>query len=77
MLIDQPGTYQTRSGKKVTIHEIRFPPNYQPDCLAFPAKGSVWKTLNNIGNNPEYGIWTQQGKYGSINDHPLDIIEKL
>lgn len=76
-LIDGPGLYLTRNGRKVTIHEIKFPPGYEEGNTCFPAKGSIWKKKNDIGINPPYGIWQLDGKRSIFGDHPLDIISKV
>ena len=77
MQIDQPGLYKTRNGKKVTVHEIKYPPQYQDGNTAFPVKGSIWKKANDIGINPPYGIWQVNGDYTIFGPHNLDIVEKL
>lgn len=76
IIIDGPGTYRTRLGRKVTIHEIRYPPDHRDDCTCFPAKGSIWKTSSKMGLNPEYGIWQLNGKFLVISDSKFDIVSK-
>ena len=75
-IIDGPGNYRTRSRKRVTIWEIKYPPLYEVGFTCFPATGSIWKTLKAMGENPPYGIWQLNGRYRVLNEHPLDIVEK-
>ena len=77
-MITGPGVYLTRHWKKVTIHEIRFPPNYQEGNTCFPAKGSFWKTSKSLGENPKYGIWKLNGEFSIFGSpHPNDIVSKI
>lgn len=76
-MILEKGTYRTRNGKKVTIHEIKYPPHYEEGNTCFPAKGSVWKREKDMGINPPFGIWQINGDYTIFGPHGLDIVEKL
>lgn len=69
VIIDAPGEYVTRLGKKVTIHAIHGPG-------FFEAKGSVWKTANKMGNNPQYSIWHVSGRHMPLAETTRDIVGK-
>ena len=75
-IIDGPGEYKTRNGRRVTIHNIVLPPQYTSGCMCFPAKGSIWRRVTAMGLNPEYGIWRLDGRYRAVGDHPLDIVSR-
>lgn len=72
-IIDGPGEYQTRNGRRVTIHELRLPPFYAPGNMCFPAKGSVWKKRT-WTNNPPYGIWRLDGFCRATGKDVWDIV---
>ena len=74
-IIDQAGTYLTRSGDKVRIHEIKE--NSNPETTSFDAKGTVrYLKEGNVRYTNEFNIWHVSGRASvfDINDH--DIISK-
>ena len=73
-IIDGPGDYITRNHKRVTIHEVKE----QKDntCMEFRAKGSIWKSNDKMGNNPEYGIWHVSGVSRAVGIYGKDIVGK-
>lgn len=73
-VIDGPGEYRTRSGKRVTIHKVD--PTMTLSTTAYNAKGSVWKTTRKVGLNPEYQIWHISGRCFSFKESGADIISK-
>jgi hypothetical protein len=73
-IIDSVGDYRTRSGKRVTIREIKQ--NLDLSVSTFSAKGSIWNKIDNIGNNPEYNIWHISGHNMAIGETSRDIIGK-
>ena len=75
VIIDSPGDYRTRNGRRVTIHEIK-PTKAGHDCLEFCAKGSFWKSHEKMGINPEYGIWHVSGLSRGIGINQNDIVQK-
>lgn len=77
MIIDKPGLYKTRNGKRVTVHEIKYPPHHQEGNTCFPVRGSVWKRKDDIGMNPPFGIWQVNGDYTIFGPHGLDIVERI
>jgi len=76
IVITGPGEYRCRNGKRVTIHEIKYPPNYTAGCCAFSAKGSIWRKVIAMGLNPPYGIWRTTGQFRPDSEHPLDVVAK-
>lgn len=69
-MFDTSKHYRTRSGAKVTIHEIvRF--NSIGEEVTFPVKGSI-KHPNKRGSR--YTTWTEKGNARVLNDHPDDIV---
>lgn len=72
-IIDGPGEYKLRNGRRVTIHELKLPPGYTPGNMCFPAKGSVWlkKTWT---PNPPFCIWRLDGRCRATGDHPWDVV---
>ena len=75
VIIDSPGDYRTRSGKRVTIHEIK-PKKAGHDCMEFCAKGSFWKSHSERRKKTECGIWHVSGLSRGIGTHQSDITEK-
>lgn len=75
VIINSPGDYRTRNGKRVTIHEVA-PKKAGDDCMEFCAKGSFWRSHKNMGENPEYGIWHVSGLSRGIGVHGTDIVGK-
>lgn len=70
VIIDGPGDYTTRNGRRVTIHAIKGP-------STFAAKGSIWKHKDRMGTNPDYGIWHVSGRFVFVGEHSLDIVKKI
>ena len=73
-VIDAPGDYVTRSGRRVTIHEVKQPKS--SDCTEFLAKGSIWKKTDRMGINPEYQIWHISGRCFPLRESKIDIVGK-
>jgi len=74
-IIDQAGTYLTRSGDTVRIHEIKE--NSNPETTSFDAKGTVrYLKEGNVRYTNEFNIWHVSGRSSvfDVNDH--DIISK-
>lgn len=72
-ITDTSKTFRTRSGKKVTIHEIRFPPGHEPGNCCFPVKGTIWERTAR-GERPRFCIWQLSGEARPIGAHPDDIV---
>lgn len=82
VVIDEPGDYVTRSGRKVSIHAIdrrQVGANSQflrHECTAFEAKGQVWAEIRGKLQPCGYDIWHISGFYGAGGQSPLDIVGK-
>lgn len=82
VIIDGPGVYITRNGKRVNIHAVKLynDPTGTYDRLevtAFEAKGAVERMFRGKPKFKGYDIWHVSGRYKACNElHPLDIIGK-
>ncbi|MDO8416253.1 MAG: hypothetical protein Q7S87_08595 [Agitococcus sp.] len=74
IIIDAPGDYRTRNGRRISISTIA--PTLTLSTSAFHAKGSVWKTETQLGINPEYGIWHISGRDKAVGESARDIVAK-
>lgn len=73
VIINKPGEYRTRSGKKVEIHEVK--PTLTLSSTAFNAKGCLieqkaFRTLRH------FNVWHISGRFGVFGPTPNDIIGK-
>ena len=80
VVIDGPGEYVTRSGKRVTIRDIKVyasQPNgpLRHEVTAFEAKGEVWRKTN-TKLLKDWDIWHLSGRYRAVGEHRLDIVGK-
>jgi len=81
IIIDEPGDYLTRSGSRVTIHEIRM---YAPlpngplrhSVTAFEAKGAIWREFHGKERPQGYEIWHISGRILGTIEMPMDIVSK-
>lgn len=69
-IIDAPGEYLTRGGRKVLIHRVVENPD--PLTTLFGAKGSILRPRR----EPEYGIWHVSGRYLPLSESSKDIVAK-
>ena len=70
VIIDGFGTYETRSGKTVTIDTIGDP-KYTFNC-----KGSLHKKTAKR-TTYQFNIWAPNGAFCGIGIHQLDIVKKV
>lgn len=80
IVIDGVGDYVTRSGKRVTIHQIKVyaPQPNQPlrhEVTSFEAKGSVWRKVRGKEQAADYDIWHLSGRW-AVGESPRDIVGK-
>ena len=71
-IIDQAGTYLTRSGDTVRIHEIKE--NSNPETTSFDAKGTVrYLKEGNVRYTQKFNIWHVSGRLFlfSISEHDI------
>jgi hypothetical protein len=71
-IIDGPGDYITRDGRRVTIHTIE--PTKTLATTGFHAKGHIWRRVDSIGRHPQYDTWHISGHYWTYGDLALDIV---
>ena len=72
VVVDGPGDYATRDGRRVTIHEVK-PPS-RADVTSFGASGAVWKDYRG-GERPRgYALWHASGRSMPLEERPSDIV---
>jgi hypothetical protein len=74
-IIDEAGTYLTRSGDTVRIHEVKQ--NSNPETTSFDANGTVrYLKDGNVRYTQKFNIWHVSGRLFlfSISEH--DIVSK-
>lgn len=82
IVIDGPGIYLTRDGRRARIHEVK---EYQPregepprhEVTAFEAKGSAQMLFQGNLVYRGYDCWHVCGRRFPLKESPLDIIEKV
>lgn len=67
-IIDAPGDYQTRNGRKVTIHAI------SEGKASAPCQGAVWRMFRGRVSPRGYRIWSRDGRALFVGISKLDII---
>lgn len=74
-IIDEPGDYVTRSGARVTIHEI----DSRPEFIArgFAAKGSRWRMFRGKVCPRGGDIWHVSGRWSGNGESARDIVGKF
>ena len=74
VIIDAPGLYMTRDGRRVRIDRI----DQRPEFLArgFAAKGSIERMFRGKMKFHDYNIWHVSGHAGALREHPRDIVAK-
>jgi len=69
IIIDSPGCYETRSGKKVLIYNI--------DGLGtFAARGAVFREFRGKVKPRGHHLWHVSGRANGVGPHSRDIISK-
>lgn len=81
IVIDEPGDYLTRSGRRVTIHQICMhapEPNgpLRHSVTAFEAKGAIWRVFRGKDQPMGYEIWHLSGRILTHAEMPMDIVAK-
>jgi hypothetical protein len=74
-IVDAPGFYTARNGKRILVHEIK-PLTGNPDHTEFAVKGSKFKTTFSGSMVPVYEIWHVSGRVSVFTESPIDIISK-
>jgi len=74
-IIDEAGTYLTRSGDTVRIHEVKD--NIYPKTTTFDAKGTVrYLKEGNVRHTNEFNIWHVSGRWSVFYISEYDIVSK-
>jgi hypothetical protein len=74
-IIDDAGTYQTRGGKTVYIHEVKQ--NSNPKTTSFDGKGTIsYIKPGNVRHTQEYNIWHVSGRISVFDPCDNDIVSK-
>lgn len=71
VLIDAPGEYVTRDGRRVTIREVRTD---TPGTTSFGATGGVWKKVRGVTKARSVDVWHISGRHMVLRESPLDIV---
>lgn len=66
-IIDKPGIYVLRDGRKAVIHHIEGP-------ATFCAKGSVYRAFRGKMRPRGYRGWHPSGRANAVAPHPSDIV---
>lgn len=70
-IIDGPGDYVSRDGRRVTIRNVREGP---PKTTCFQATGSMWKEFRGKMRPRGYNIWHVSGRNLVLVESPKDIV---
>lgn len=68
VLIDKPGDYITRDGRRVTIHAIT------EGHYTFPCKGALWRMYRGELRPRGYDTWMRSGYHLAVGEHGADIV---
>ena len=71
VIIDSPGDYVTRDGRRVTIRQVR---ETAPGTTAFGATGGVWKEVKGVTKARSVDVWHVSGRHMVLRESPLDIV---
>lgn len=71
VIIDSPGDYVTRDGRRVTIRQVR---DTGPGTTSFGAVGGVWRTLRGVTRPRGHDIWHVSGRHLVLRESPQDVI---
>ena len=69
-VIDGPGDYATRDGRRVAIYDIS-------GNGTFAARGAVWKMFRGKMRPHGYSIWHVSGRHGALRETGADIVARL
>lgn len=78
-IIDGPGEYRTRDGRRVTIHEVRKTSNLVefPGVTTFAAKGTLYTPLRTHGRTREtFDIWHVSGRRLPLDETSADVVRR-
>ena len=73
VLIDGPGDYLTRDGRRVTIHTVR---EHRPGVTFFAAAGGLWREFRGTIRPKGYRLWHRCGRGSVFGEAGSDIVCK-
>ncbi len=72
IVIVGPGDYVSRDGRRITIRDVKAPP--EPGSTMFAASGSVWREFRGKVRPHGYGTWHVSGRRLPLSETPSDIV---
>lgn len=75
-IIDEPGIYLTRTGRRVKIHAVDTRPRPDPEVTAFTAKGAIESTLRGKTAFRGFDVWHISGRAFALKESTRDIVAK-
>lgn len=70
-VIERPGEYQTRDGKRVTVEIV------VQNGSSFPVKGRLWRMYRGKYQPRSWRIWKPTGEFMAYGQHANDIVREL
>lgn len=74
VIVTSPGTYGTRNGERVMVHNIKPAPS--PDVTAFTVQGSIERMFMGKPRFRGYEIWHVSGRAYPLKESGRDIVAK-
>lgn len=71
VVIDGPGDYVTRDGRRVTIRTVK---DVAPGTTSFGATGSLWTERKGVVRPRGNDIWHQSGRHMVTQESGRDIV---
>lgn len=71
VVIDGPGDYVTRDGRRVTIRQVR---EATPGTTSFSATGSVWTERRGVTRARGQDVWHVSGRHLVLRESGQDIV---
>lgn len=72
VVIAGPGDYVSRDGRRITIHDVKSPPEL--GSTLFAASGSVWSEFRGAVRPRGYTTWHVSGRRLPLKDTASDIV---
>lgn len=73
VIIDGPGWYRTRAGKRARIDRVRPGTQATGNCAGYLF---VQEKTASKPAKTEWNIWRQNGRWKFLGEHPKDIVSK-
>lgn len=71
-LVSGPGDYASRDGRRITIRQVKPPP--EPGSTMFAASGSVWREFRGAVRPHGFVTWHVSGRRLPLVETPSDIV---